>query len=67
LKVLKRAEDAVKEATPYLLTPLEIWLLWCQELFWWGMKVQQQLLQNSTTTALYGKFNPVIKNSFLPK
>jgi hypothetical protein len=24
LKVLKRAEDAVKEATPYLLTPLEI-------------------------------------------
>jgi hypothetical protein len=21
-------------------------------------------LQNSTTTALYGKFNPVIKNSF---
>jgi hypothetical protein len=36
-----------------------------QELFWWGIKVQQQQpYKIALLPALYGKFNPVIKNSF---
>jgi hypothetical protein len=32
-----------------------------------GNQSSATYLQNSTTTALYGKFNPVIKNSFITK
>ena len=57
LKVLNRAaEDAVKEATPIFVDARGILM--------GSESSATNYLQNSTSTALYGKLNPVIKNSF---
>jgi hypothetical protein len=62
LKVLNRAaEDAVKEALLYLWMRSNV--VADARGILMGAKVQQHTKQYFST-ALYGKFNPVIKNSF---
>ena len=66
LKVLNRAaEDAVKEATPIFVDAvLKINFTDAKSILMGNESSATNYLQNSTSTALYGKFNPVIKNSF---
>lgn len=66
LKVLNRAaEDAVKEATPIFVDAVEgMTFTDAKNILMGNQNSATTYLQNSTTTALYGKFNPVIKNSF---
>jgi hypothetical protein len=66
LKVLNRAaEDAVKEATPIFVNAIkEMTFTDAKNILMGNESAATSYLQNSTTTALYGKFNPVIKNSF---
>jgi hypothetical protein len=66
IKVLNRAaEDAVKEATPIFVSAVKNMSFTDAKNILLGNDVAAtSYLQNSTTTALYGKFNPVIKNSF---
>lgn len=66
IKMLNRAaEDAVKEATPIFFTAVKNMTFTDAKNILLGNDIAAtNYLQNSTTTALYGKFNPVIKNSF---
>jgi len=66
LKVLNRAaEDAVKEATPIFVDAVRnITFMDARSILMGNESSATNYLQNSTSTALYGKFNPVIKNSF---
>ncbi|RDI53774.1 uncharacterized protein DUF4197 [Flavobacterium glaciei] len=66
LKVLNRAaEDAVKEATPIFVDAVRnMTFMDAKTILMGNENSATNYLQNSTTTALYGKFNPVIKNSF---
>lgn len=66
LKVLNRAaEDAVKESTPIFVDAVRNITFTDAKTILMGNKNSATIyLQNSTSTALYGKFNPVIKNSF---
>lgn len=66
LKVLNRAaEDAVKEATPIFVDAVKNMSFTDAKNILMGNNVAATTyLQSSTSTALYSKFNPVIKNSF---
>lgn len=66
LKVLNRAaEDAVKESTPIFVDAVKnISFKDAKNILMGNENAATNYLQNSTTTALYSKFNPVIKNSF---
>lgn len=66
LKVLNRAaEDAVKEATPIFVDAVRnMTFMDARSILMGNENSATNYLQNSTSTALYGKFNPVIKNSF---
>lgn len=66
IKVLNRAaEDAVKEATPIFVNAVTNMSFTDAKTILMGRdNSATDYLQNSTSTALYGKFNPVIKNSF---
>jgi hypothetical protein len=65
-KMLNRAaEDAVKEATPIFIDAVKgISFSDAKNILMGNENAATSYLQNSTTTALYSKFNPVIKNSF---
>jgi hypothetical protein len=65
-KVLNRAaEDAVKEATPIFVDAVTgMSFTDAKNILMGGQNSATMYLQNSTSTALYAKFNPVIKNSF---
>jgi hypothetical protein len=66
LKVLNRAaEDAVKEATPIFVDAVKnMSFADAKGILMGNERSATTYLQNSTSTDLYGKFNPVIKNSF---
>lgn len=66
LKVLNRAaEDAVKEATPIFVDAVRnMTFMDAKTILMGNESSATNYLQNSTSTALYGKFSPVIKNSF---
>ena len=66
LKVLNRAaEDAVKEATPIFVDAVKNMSFNDAKNILMGDNIAATTyLQNSSSTALYAKFNPVIKNSF---
>ncbi len=66
LKVLNRAaEDAVKEATPIFVDAITgMTFTDAKNILMGNESAATSYLQNSTSTALYAKFNPVIKNSF---
>lgn len=66
LKVLNRAaEDAVKEATPIFIDAVkEITFADAKSILLGHDDAATQYLISKTQTALYDKFNPVIKNSF---
>lgn len=66
VKVLNRAaEDAVKEATPIFISAVKnMSFTDAKNILLGNQNAATTYLQNSTTTALYGKFNPVIKSSF---
>jgi hypothetical protein len=66
LKVLNRAaEDAVKEATPIFVDAVKnMTFADAKTILMGNENSATSYLQNTTSTALYGKFNPVIKNSF---
>lgn len=66
IKVLNRAaEDAVKEATPIFVSAVKnMSFADAKNILLGNENAATSYLQNSTTTALYGKFNPVIKTSF---
>jgi len=66
LKVLNRAaEDAVKEATPIFVDAVMNMSFTDAKTILMGKENSATMyLQNTTSTALYGKFNPVIKSSF---
>lgn len=66
LKVLNRAaEDAVKESTPIFVDAIKgMTFTDAKNILLGDERSATSYLQNSTSTALYGKFNPVIKNSF---
>jgi hypothetical protein len=66
LKVLNRAaEDAVKEATPIFVDAvMNMSFTDAKTILMGNQNSATMYLQNTTSTALYGKFNPVIKNSF---
>lgn len=66
LKVINRAaEDAVKEATPIFVNAvMNMSFTDAKTILMGNENSATMYLQNTTSTALYGKFNPVIKNSF---
>ena len=66
LKVLNRAaEDAVKEATPIFVDAVKgITFDDAKNILLGNNDAATQYLTSKTQTALYAKFNPVIKNSF---
>ncbi len=66
LKVLNRAaEDAVKEAAPIFVDAVkDITFADAKNILLGSDNAATQYLTNKTQTALYDKFNPVIKNSF---
>lgn len=66
LKVLNRAaEDAVKEATPIFIDAVKgITFADAKNILIGNDDAATQYLTSKTQTALYDKFNPVIKNSF---
>lgn len=66
LKILNRAaEDAVKEATPIFVSAVkEITFVDAKNILLGNHDAATQYLTGKTQTALYAKFNPVIKNSF---
>lgn len=65
LKVLNRAaENAVKEATPIFVTAVKnMTFTDARNILLGNDTSATNYLQTSTTTALYGKFNPVVKSS----
>jgi len=66
LKVLNRAaEDAVKEATPIFITAVKnITFTDAKNILLGTNDAATEFLKTTTSTALYSKFNPVIKKSF---
>jgi len=66
LKVLNRAaEDAVKESTPIFVDAVKnMSFTDAKNILMGNENAATSYLQKSTTTALYAKFSPVIKNSF---
>ena len=66
LKAINRtAEDAVKEATPIFVDAIRnMSFTDAKNILMGNESAATSYLQSATTTALYGKFNPVIKNSF---
>jgi len=66
LKVLNRAaEDAVKEATPIFVDAVkQMTFNDAKNILMGNNTAATSYLQNTTSNALYVKFNPVIKNSF---
>jgi len=66
LRILNRAaEDAVKEATPIFVDAVkQMTFTDAKNILFGNESSATNYLQNTTSTALYGKFNPVIKNSF---
>ncbi|RAR46540.1 DUF4197 domain-containing protein [Flavobacterium lacus] len=66
LKVLNRAaEDAVKEATPIFVDAVkQMTFNDAKTILMGNQTAATSYLQNTTSNALYSKFNPVIKNSF---
>jgi Protein of unknown function (DUF4197) len=66
LKVINRAtEDAVKEATPIFINAVaSMSFIDAKNILMGNESAATNYLQSSTTTALYSKFNPVIKTSF---
>ena len=66
LKVLNRAaEDAVKEATPIFVDAVKgITFYDAKNILLGADNAATTYLEGRTNTALYNKFNPVIKNSF---
>ena len=66
IKALNRAaEDAVKEATPIFVDAVKgITFADAKTILLGNDDAATQYLNNKTQTALYAKFNPVIKNSF---
>ena len=66
LKILNRAaEDAVKEAIPIFVNAVkDITFADAKNILLGADNAATQYLTNKTQTALYYKFNPVIKNSF---
>lgn len=66
VKVLNRAaEDAVKEATPIFVSAVKnMSFTDAKNILLGNDSAATSYLQGTTTTALYGKFNPVIKSSF---
>jgi len=65
LKVLNRAaENAVKEATPIFVDAVKNMTFYDAKTILMGNEnAATSYLENSTTTALYGKFSPVVENS----
>ena len=66
LKTLNRAaENAVKEATPIFVNAVKgITFNDAKDILLGADNAATLYLESGTSTALYGKFNPVIKNSF---
>jgi len=66
LRILNRAaEDAVKEATPIFVDAVKnMTFTDAKNILMGNNTAATTYLQSSTSTALYSKFNPVIKNSF---
>ena len=66
IKVLNRAaEDAVKEATPIFVSAVKnMSINDAKSILLGNESAATTYLQSSTTTSLYSKFNPVIKESF---
>lgn len=66
LRALNRtAEDAVKEATPIFVDAVKgMSFTDAKNILMGNDSAATSYLQNTTSTALYSKFNPVIKNSF---
>ncbi|WP_395060159.1 DUF4197 domain-containing protein [Flavobacterium sp.] len=66
LKAINRtAEDAVKEATPIFVDAVTgMSFTDAKNILMGNESAATTYLQGSTSTALYGKFNPVIKSSF---
>ena len=66
LKVINRAaEDAVKEATPIFVDAVkQMTFNDAKNILMGNESSATSYLQNTTSTALYAKFNPVIKNSY---
>jgi hypothetical protein len=66
LKVINRAaEDAVKEATPIFVDAVkQMTFTDAKNILMGNESSATTYLQNTTSTALYAKFNPVIKNSY---
>ncbi|WP_316635565.1 DUF4197 domain-containing protein [uncultured Flavobacterium sp.] len=66
VKMLNRAaEDAVKEATPIFVTAVKnMSFTDAKNILLGSENAATTYLQKGTNTALYAKFNPVIKNSF---
>ena len=66
LRAINRtAEDAVKEATPIFVDAVTgMSFSDAKNILMGNESAATTYLQGSTSTALYGKFNPVIKNSF---
>lgn len=66
LKAINRtAEDAVKQATPIFVDAIKgMTFTDAKNILMGNESAATNYLQSSTSTALYAKFNPVIKNSF---
>lgn len=66
LKVLNRAaEDAVKEATPIFVDAVkQMTFTDAKNILLGNDSAATSYLQRTTSSALYAKFNPIIKNSF---
>lgn len=66
IKMMNRAaEDAVKEATPvFVSTVKNMTFTDAKNILMGNDNAATSYLQRTTTTQLYGKFNPVIKSSF---
>ncbi len=61
----RAAEDAVKEATPIFVSAVKnMSFTDAKGILLGNDSSATTYLENSTSTALYGKFSPVIKNSF---
>ncbi len=66
IKAINRtAEDAVKTATPIFINAVKgMTFTDAKDILLGGQTAATSYLKGKTTSALYGKFNPVIKNSF---
>ena len=66
LRLLNRAaEDAVKEASPIFVDAVkQMTFTDAKNILFGNESSATTYLQTTTSTALYGKFNPIIKNSF---